>query len=64
MKIRTYLLFRIFGLNVFLFIPGSIRPVRFWAAGTVPTEISIPAVTNISLLSKVKRKETELERIM
>ena len=35
--------FHIFGLNVF--IPGSIQPVRFGLAGTVPAEISILAVT-------------------
>ena len=28
---------------MFVFIPGSIRPVGFGQAGTVPAEISIPA---------------------
>ena len=32
---------------MFVFIPGSIPPVRFGPAGTDPAEISIPAVTYI-----------------
>ena len=32
---------------MFLFIPGFIRPVRFWLAGTDPPELSILAVTYI-----------------
>ena len=32
---------------MFVFIPGSISPVRFGPAGTDPAEISIPAVTYI-----------------
>ena len=32
---------------MFVFIPGSIPPVRFGGAGNDPAEISIPAVTNI-----------------
>ena len=32
---------------MFVFIPGSIRPVRFGPAGTDPAEISILAVTYI-----------------
>ena len=34
---------------MFVFIPGSIPPVRFGPGGTDPAEISIPAVTYISL---------------
>ena len=30
---------------MFVFIPGSIPPVRFGPGGTDPAEISIPAVT-------------------
>ena len=30
---------------MFVFVPGSIRPVRFGPAGTVTAEISITAVT-------------------
>ena len=29
---------------MFVFFPGSIHPMRFGQAGTVPAEISIPAV--------------------
>ena len=32
---------------MFVFIPGSIPPLRFGPAGTDPAEISIPAVTYI-----------------
>ena len=32
---------------MFVFIPGPIRPVRFWPAGTVLAEISIWAVRYI-----------------
>ena len=34
---------------MFVFIPGSIPPVRFGPAGTDPAEISIPAVTYIHI---------------
>ena len=32
---------------MFVFIPGSFRPLRFGAAGTVWSDIAIPAVTYI-----------------
>ena len=34
---------------MFVFIPGSIPPVRFGPGGTDPAEISIPAVTYIHI---------------
>ena len=37
---------------MFVFIPGSIPPVRFGPAGTDPAEISIPAVTYTSLTNQ------------
>ena len=46
---------------MFVFIPGSIRPVRFGPAGTVPAEIYIPALTCISVSrSYVYRKGFEI----
>ena len=35
---------------MFVFIPGSIRPVRFGSAGTVPAEKSITTVTYTNYL--------------
>ena len=37
---------------MFVFIPGSIPPVRFGPGGTDPAEITIPAVTYIFLTLK------------
>ena len=41
---------------MFVFIPGSIRPVKFGPSGTDQAEISIPAVTYIIYIGKVERK--------
>ena len=41
---------------MFVFIPGSIPPVRFGPAGTDPAEISIPAVTYIRSLKMFPMK--------
>ena len=43
---------------MFVSIPGSIRPVRFEPAGTVPDEISIPAVTH----TQIRRKKSVICR--
>ena len=41
---------------MFVFIPGSIPPVRFGPGGTDPAEISIPAVTYIYILAAIMNK--------
>ena len=46
-EIQTYLLF-IYSVKMFVFIPGSIPPVRFWPAETDPPEIFISPVTYIN----------------
>ena len=44
---------------MFVFIPGSIPPVRFGPGGTDPAEISIPAVTYIPNQIVVHQKSCE-----
>ena len=43
-----------------VFIPGSIRPVRFGPAGTDSIEVSVPAATYISLDAGADRKTFRL----
>ena len=61
MDIRTNFTYSI---KMFVFIPGSIRPVRFEPAGTVPAEISIWAVTTYNPNKTVHKLHKSLVLLM
>ena len=42
---------------MFVFIPGSIRPVRFWPAVTVSAQMSIPVLTVYGSKDDIKAED-------